>query len=396
MLQHMTKIALAFCALGSLLVLISCSGDDDGLADTVDLNISPATNANAGTSFTNQSNVDIRVEYFWAVSGGPGNGDLRDAIAYIDANHDGLTDIFMATGEYLLEGEVDCILGLNNGDGTFTQTTEPFGGDMPPATHARKSVVADFDNNGLDDIFVFDHGFDADPFPGSNPKLIMQDARGTFSWTKLTDQTGFHHGGAAADIDNDGDMDVFVGGNDPFFYINDGRGNFEMVTDRYDGSMNQIFTVELIDVDEDGFVDLLTGQDDQADLSTMIYWGNSTGSYTMANSTIIPPFTNYGTVLDFDAADFDGDGDLDLVVNRTGGGANFYVGRQVQLLLQDNRQFSDATSQINVSGDPSGIWFPWIRVQDVDNDGDIDFLPDDLSFPWSYINDGNGNFTLTE
>lgn len=333
------------------------------------------------------------IDYF-AIPSGPNSGTLRDAIAYLDANGDGQTDVFMATGDYLLEGEVNCILAINDGKENFTSSTAEFGDNMPPATHARKSVVSDFNNDGLADIFVFDHGFDSDPFPGNNPKLIIQNSVGSFSWSKLLDQTGFHHGGAAADIDNDGDIDVFVGGHEPFFYVNDGNGNFTKKDDRFDRSVSTIFSAELIDVDKDGFIDLLVGAHEQDGDKTSIYWGSSSGSYSDNLRTVIPEFNNYGTVLDFEAEDVDGDGDRDVVVNRTGGGNNnFYIGRRVQLLIQTgDREFSDATVQIDDPGSDEDFWFPWLRAQDIDNDGDVDIFPDDLSVGFKYINDGNGNF----
>jgi len=370
----------------------SCSSDDSN--PTVDLNISAVNDADAGTSYTN-SKTDIHVNYY-GIPSGTGTGDLRDAIAYLDANNDGKTDAFMATGKYLLEGEVDCFLVLNDGAGNFTNSKAEFNNSMPPATHARKSIACDFDNNGFDDIFVFDHGYDANPFPGSNPKLIMQNSAGSFTWSKLPEK-GFFHGGAGADIDNDGDIDVFVGGFDPFFYINDGNGNFTKVTDRFDNSIGKVFTAELIDVDKDGFVDLLVGAHEQDGDKTSIYWGSSKGSYSSNLRTVIPKFTNYGTVLDFDAEDVDMDGDKDLIINRTGGGnSNFYNGRRIQLLLNGgNRQFTDATNKIDNPGTDSDSWFPWIRAQDVDDDGDIDLFPDNSYFNFKYINDGNGNFTKT-
>lgn len=374
------------------LLVISCS--EDNAAVKINLNISPVANADAGSSYRNASNADIHICYF-DVPNSPNSGNLRDAIAYLDANGDGHTDVFMATGEFQLQGEVNCILAINDGAGNFSSSTAEFNNNMAPATHARKSIVSDFNNDGLDDIFVFDHGFDSNPFPGSNPKLIMQNAVGSFTWTKLLDQTGFHHGGAAADVDNDGDMDVFVGGFEPFFYINDGAGNFEMVTNRFDRSIRKVFSAELIDVDKDGFVDLLVGAHEQDGDETSIYWGNSFGAYTSDLRTVLPAFTNYGTVLDFDAEDFDQDGDNDIVINRTGGGdSNFYIGRRFQLLINTgNREFADATSQIDNPGTASDGWFPWVRAQDIDKDGDIDFFPDNEANSFMYINDGTGHFT---
>lgn len=375
------------------IIFISCSKDDNPTSNLVNLNISPSSNADAGSSYTN-AKTDIQVDNFGLPSGA-NSGSLRDAIAYLDANGDGFTDVFMATGEFLLQGEVNSILAINDGQGNFTSSTIEFNGNMPPATHARKSIVGDFNNNGLDDIFVFDHGFDANPFPGSNPKLIIQNSIGSFTWTKLLDQTGFHHGGASGDIDNDGDIDVFVGGFESFFYINDGQANFTMVENRFDRSIDKVFNAELIDVDKDGFIDLLVGAHEQDGDNTSVFWGSSSGSYSSNLRSIVPQFTNYGTVLDFEAEDVDNDGDRDLIINRTGGGnANFYIGRRVQLLLSTgNREFIDATNQIDDPGLDTDNWFPWIRIQDIDNDGDLDILPDDLNVGFRLVNDGNGNFT---
>lgn len=386
--RHLFMLTLA-------ITLFSCSEENE--KETINLDIQPVSNADKGSSYTIAGNVDIRINYF-SLPSSPNSGTLRDAIAYIDANGDGHTDVFMATGEFQLQGEVDCILAINDGNGNFTSSTSQFNDNMPPATHARKSLVGDFNNDGLRDIFVLDHGFDSNPFPGNNPKLIIQNTVGSFSWSKLLDQTGFHHGGAAADIDNDGDIDVFVGGFDPFFYINDGAGNFEMKNDRFDKSISKVFSAELIDVDRDGFIDLLVGAHEQDGDETSIYWGNKSGAFTQNLRTIIPSLSNYGTVLDFDAEDLDHDGDRDLLVNRTGSGdQNFYVGSRIQLLSNNGeRGFSDVSNQIDNPGLDSDIWFPWLRIQDIDNDGDLDFFPDDLGFNFIYLNDGNGNFTKSQ
>ncbi len=372
--------------------LASCSKDDDSSVKLVNLGISASSNADARSSYTN-AKTDIYINYYNIPSDG-NSGSLRDAIAYLDANGDGYTDVFMATGDYLLEGEVNSILALNDGSDAFYWSTAEFNDNMPPATHARKSIVSDFNNDGLQDIFVFDHGYDANPFPGSTPKLIIQDSKGSFSWTKL-EEVGFFHGGASADIDNDGDIDIFVGGHDPFFYINDGLANFTKVEDRYDQSVSKVFIAELIDVDKDGYPDLLVGAHEQDGDNTSIYWGSSKGSYSKSLRTVIPEVDAYGTILDFDAEDLDGDGDKDLVVNRTGGGnSNFYVGRRMQLLIHDgNRNFTDNTSQIDNPGLDTESWFPWVRLQDIDNDNDIDIFCDNSSIDFVLYNDGNGNFT---
>ena len=380
----------------TLIVILSSCSSEEPTIPTVNIGSSPSSNADARSSYTN-SKTDIRIDFF-ALPSDVNSGNLRDAIAYLDANGDGFTDVFMGTGEYLYKGEKTCILALNDGYGNFNYSSDEFDGDMPPATHARKSIVSDFNNDGLQDIIVLDHGFDSHPFPGSNPKLIIQNSVGSFSWSILAGQTGFHQGGAAGDVDNDGDIDIFVGGFDPFFYINDGEANFQKMDDRFDKSIAKVFTAELIDVDEDGFLDLLAGAQENDGDETSIYWGSSTGSYTSDLRTIISNFANYGTVLDFDAEDVDDDGDRDLIINRTGGGNNNnYIGRRIELLLNSgSRSFTSATNQINDPGTDTDAWFPWIRVQDIDGDGDVDIFPDNIAIGFVYLNDGNGNFTKTQ
>lgn len=380
-----------------LFIFLACSDDDETstLVSVVDLGISPASNADARSSYSN-TKTDVHVSYFGLPSD-VGSGNLRDAIGYLDANGDGFTDVFVGTGEYLFEGEKTCILAINDGSGNFNYSEAEFGNNMPPATHARKTLISDFNNDDLQDMLVLDHGFDSHPFPGNNPKLIIQNSAGSFGWSKLPN-TGFHHGGASGDIDNDGDIDVFVGGDDPFFYINDGNANFEMVVDRFDNSVEVIFSAELFDVDKDGYLDLIVGAEEHTGQVTTLFWGSSTGSYSRSLKFEIPSVNNYGIVLDFEAEDIDDDGDKDLIINRTGGGNNNnYVGRTLQLLSNNgNREFTDVTSNIDDPGTESDDWITWIRAQDIDNDGDIDFFPDDLAFGFTYINDGNGHFTKTQ
>ena len=377
---------------GVIIGLAGCGGGED-VQPLVKLDIFPSSNADLGSSYSN-ARTDLHIGYsslpFQSLEG---LTPLTDAIAYLDADGDFDTDVFLATGSYLLEGEVPSQMFVNEGGGVFTLNNDDlFSVSPPPATHARKSIVVDLNKDGLKDIFVFDHGYDAQPFPGSTTKQVMQDVKGEFSWEKLS-RTGFFHGGSGADIDNDGDIDIFVGGFSPFFYINDGEGNLSAMNNRFDGSIDKVFSVELIDVDEDGYVDLIVGAHEQDGDATRIYWGNSTGAYGKARETRIPAVTGYGVVLDFDAEDVNGDGRRDLVVTRTGSDP-FYQGLRVQLLLQSaDREFDDGSDQIDDAGQDYDTWFPWMRMQDIDRDGDIDIFSDDKDDDFLLTNDGQGNFT---
>ena len=159
-----------------------------------------------------------------------------------------------------------------------------------------------------------------------------------------------------------------------------------------------VLAAEWVDVDSDGFIDLLLGGHEHEDSDTRILWGDGTGTYTDANATTIPKVTGNGVVRDIDAGDIDGDGDKDLVVTRTGDGTgdlNFYQGFYLQLLEQlGARRFADVTgSALPDHRDPEAASINWLRVYDTDGDGDLDILVDDY---WSrgllWENDGSGRF----
>ena len=76
---------------------------------------------------------------------------------------------------------------------------------------------------------------------------------------KFVDKIGFYHGVCSGDIDNDGDLDIFVlGATNSYFLINDGKGNFSYSTSQIDvNNIEQQYTCELVDIDKDGYLDLM-------------------------------------------------------------------------------------------------------------------------------------------
>lgn len=155
--------------------------------------------------------------------------------------------------------------------------------------------------------------------------------------------------------------------------------------------------VDLVDVDGDGDRDLfvIEGTDSPAPRSTLLWINDGTGHYTdetPARLVGLPPVN--GTKAD--AADVDGDGDLDVVIGALGAerllindGTGHFVDERNSRLPPPRSLFQD------VSADA--------RFADVDADGDADILvanenpfnPAELGgapeFVW--INDGTGHFS---
>src|SRR5580765_7606796 len=127
--------------------------------------------------------------------------------AFLDYDNDGWMDIFLLSGTRL-EGdppEATNRLYKNNRDGTFTDVTEKAG--LKAAGWANGVCVADYNNDGFDDIFC--------TYFGQN-RLHRNNGDGTF--TDVTKQAGLLESGPARwgagcaflDYNRDGYLDLFV------------------------------------------------------------------------------------------------------------------------------------------------------------------------------------------
>ena len=356
----------------------------------------------AGSSHALQSN-DLFVDQERIRAGGRrGHGA---AVAYADFNGDGHVDVFYAPSEgHRLEPTIPAELYLNDGVGCFALDTSFLGANPPGRLAPRKALTGDFNGDGRMDVFVLDHGYDKPPFPGAAPYVILSSGDGYALGSGLESLAGFQHGGASGDVDADGDIDVFVTHlnaiDGPFFLINDGAGAFALDTDRVQGlDRKALFTAELVDVDGDGYLDLLAAGHEYEvygnGLPTQILWGNSTGTYSTERATVLPSVIGHGVVVDIDVSDVDGDGDKDIVINRTGDErTSSYGGFYLQLVEQiGKREFEDQTTELLYrNADDDADWIVWIRMCDCDADGDVDIVVDDAARNLIWKNDGTGAF----
>ena len=357
--------------------------------------------ADAGSSHTLQTTYYLHVDHTKIRPESPD----ADVIAYADFNEDGHTDVFYGPGEGVQFNRIPAEMYLNDGTGSFYPNTNFFGGNPPGRISPRKAIVGDFNGDNRMDIFVFCHGYDLPPFPGEAPYVILSSPNGYMLGSGLDTFIGFHHGGASGDIDADGDLDVFVTNSPsgtPFFLINDGTGSFTQDTARIEGiAYEQLYTTELVDVDNDDFLDLLAAgheyNPEGEGFPTQILWGDSTGIYSTTKATILPGIVGHGVVTDIDVSDTDGDGDKDIVINRTGSGDEnhgFYEGYYVQLVEQIGaRHFEDKTAQLlfkNEDINANGI--RWIRMSDCNGDGHVDIVVDNAARNLIWENDGTGTF----
>ncbi|MDO1512259.1 VCBS repeat-containing protein [Maribacter confluentis] len=375
------------------------------------LGISPNSNIENGSSYSLQSS-NVYVDGAQLTQ----DFDRFHLKAYSDFNNDGNIDVLISSGLFQSFDYSPIKLYLGDGTGFNTDYCECGGScsgfscssftEMPNALpsgyeglqHPRKILTGDYNGDNLMDAFIIGHGYDAYPYPGESPILLLNNGNG-FNYQKLNNISGFFHGGSSADFDNDGDLDIFINGvpsiEESLFLMNDGSGNFSSTTEFIDEEFHhntKYYTSEFIDIDKDGFIDLLLAGHEHQGANSIILWGNSSGKYYGDLSSTIPQVSGYNIVVDIDAIDLDNDGDKDLILNRVDSN-NFYQNYYIQVVENEGEhKFSDCTTT-SISNNTGTNWFIWVHIQDLNNDGNSDiYLENDHLDNLKWFGDGNGKF----
>lgn len=258
---------------------------------------------------------------------------LSISSAFVDADHDGDLDIFIAGFTDISDGKsevndfsfpsefqgVPNLLLQNNGDGTFTDVSDSAkinqskGNDEKAAFEGKSiSVVPlDYDNRRDVDLLVLNHQ--------GKPNLLRNLRDGSFK--DAASEVGLNISDnwsclAVGDFNKDGFVDFFFGkvtgltGGDAkgILAISDGNGKFT-IKDAPKGTENATAS-QFLDYDNDGLLDLIVSTS-----KGLLISRNLGGEFAEATAKPFKQSASFANLTEILSADLDNDGDLDLLAD---------------------------------------------------------------------------------
>jgi hypothetical protein len=269
---------------------------------------------------------------------GPATGVGPESIVSADFNGDGKLDLATAN---TTDSTVTVLLG--NGNGTFAAASQT------PAVGASPNgiVTGDFNGDGKADLAVA---------VGNGVTVLLGNGDGTFT-ALATIVSGFAGSQiATADFNGDGKADLVVRGysSTPELLVLLGNGDGTFTTAQTIAVAESQGGIAVGDFNGDGIPDFAaTGS--SSENAVTIYVGKGDGTFTAK----LAASATYGDPLDIQAADFNGDGKLDLaVINFTES-----VNREVVLLGNGDGTFT-------LPGISTGIYaYDAVAIGDFNGDG---------------------------
>ena len=215
--------------------------------------------------------------------------------------------------------------------------------------------VGDLNGDGLTDIVLAKGRH----WP-LHDRVLLNDGKGGFIASNLSDEPDRTYSAALADIDLDGDLDIVVSNDSPDpkkLFKNDGKGHFTAAGTFGQAAWTTRY-VTLADLDGDRYPDIVAANredDPKSPTPSFVCHNNQKGEFP----TCDPLPTKSATSIV--AGDFDGDGALDLFVPHRDGGQSI-------VLWNDGKGGFHSITKVG----PPAVWIRMGAAGDFDGDGRLD------------------------
>lgn len=363
----------------SLLLLFACQ--EEMTPNSIETPHSPNTQTFKlfKESYLNQSSG---ISFWWYAGWGydtPVNeqtGYFSQGQAYHDINGDGYMDILTSHGiPSGTQQNVTLSWYINDRtNNTFIKSPQYINGSGF-GIESHKIVKTDVNNDALADFIVFGVNELVTPYTGNFIVLIQKKDK-TFNIINLGN--AWHHNGSVGDLNNDGFVDVITL---EYIWWGDGTGNFKKSSiDLKDLGVLEILEYEIIDIDKDGWNDLVLGTAPHKNSTTLIL--NDKGQFKSTNKKIRLEYFNKSHCYDLEIYDIDTDGDLDIIELRIDESRDF---SKLYVHINNNLEFNYIENYIQDSEDGGFInstidKHGWRRFKfdDLDNDGRDEIVIENL------------------
>ncbi|HEX9187789.1 MAG TPA: CRTAC1 family protein [Vicinamibacteria bacterium] len=307
--------------------------DEDGDQDLLVLTYKgPELYRNDGATFTEVTERAGLVDSRWSLNGVfadyDRDGDLDLFVSYYLEYDEGKFRSFYAAAGYpgpLSYNGVSCALYRNNGDGTFADATQA-AGMSNPGGRAMSAVAADLDNDGWLDVYVANDSMENYYYENRRDGTFAEKALELGVALGQNGQGVSSMGPAVSDLDADGHLDILIPDMDygsllskrgGFYTDLVGRSGLAVICGQYTG-----WGAVLLDYDNDGFQD--------------VFIANGNAHHEYAEDAVLARNDGTGAFVDVARqsggffqtkwvsrgatwADFDDDGNVDLLVVDTSG-----------------------------------------------------------------------------
>ncbi|MFZ1806027.1 MAG: FG-GAP-like repeat-containing protein [Cyclobacteriaceae bacterium] len=316
---------------------------------------------------------------FTAITGSPVSAEELESygVAWVDYDNDGDDDLFVTISTNMAKPRKN-VLYNNNGDGTFTKILT---GDLVnDEGTTRNSRWADYNNDGLIDVFVTDQ-LETTLYKNTGAGVLTKQL------SVLTTDISFngdHSGAAWGDYNGDGNVDLFLSSNQlndearNILYMNNNDGSFtKLSADDIVSTRGSSSDPSWIDYDNDGMLDLFIPNYCS---ENYLYANQGNGSFIrVINNDLLL----YNCSVGSSWADYDNDGDFDVLIQNNANQNNQFF---------ENNGDGSFTQKINELTSHTSTSAAW---GDFDNDGYIDLVQVG-SYPeretYLYMNKGDKSF----